>query len=67
MPKLKTNKTAAKRFRARASGLKRAQAYTSHNTAKKSAKRIRQLRASKLVDKTNWNSIKGMLPYGSIN
>jgi large subunit ribosomal protein L35 len=65
MPKMKTNKTASKKFRVSRKGrVKRAQAFTSHNTAKKSAKRIRRLRAILTVDETNTKAVKKMLPYG---
>ncbi len=64
MPKLKTNRQAKKKFRERGNGsVKRAQAFTSHNTAKKSPKRIRNLRKSVTVDDANMNSVKGLLPY----
>jgi len=65
MPKMKTNKTAAKRFRVSRKGrVKRAQAFTSHNTAKKSPKRLRRLRAIITLDDANAKAVKKMLPYG---
>jgi large subunit ribosomal protein L35 len=65
MPKLKTNRTAYRKFKQGANGrLRRAQAGTSHNTAKKSAKRIRQLRKILGVDDTNQGALERMLPYG---
>jgi large subunit ribosomal protein L35 len=65
MPKMKTNKTASKKFRVSRKGrVKRAQAFTSHNTAKKSPKRLRRLRAILTVDETNTKAVKRMLPYG---
>lgn len=64
MPKIKSNRTASKRFKATGTGkAKRAQANKSHNTAKRSPKRIRQLRPMTVVDKTNMGNVKGMLPY----
>jgi large subunit ribosomal protein L35 len=64
MPKMKINKTAVKRFKINRKGLvKRAQAGTSHNTAKKSAKRIRNLRKIIGLDKTNEEALKRLLPY----
>jgi len=64
MPKMKTNKMAAKKFRANAAGkLKRGQANTSHNTAKMTPKRRRQLRGQVWVDDTNVKAIRKMMPY----
>lgn len=62
--KLKTNRAAAKRFKATGSGkLKRSKAYTSHILTKKSQKRKRNLRQPGLVDKTNEKQMKRILPY----
>ena len=65
MPKLKTKKAAAKRFRVTASGkLKRNKSNTQHILGKKSRKRKRNLRHATLVDKTVLNSVKKkLLPY----
>lgn len=64
MPKMKTKRGAAKRFKATGSGkIQRAQAFTSHILTKKSTKRKRNLRKSCLVDATNVASIKRMVPY----
>lgn len=65
MPKLKTKKAAAKRFRITGTGkLKRSKSNTQHILGKKTTKRKRQLRKSTLVDKTVLNSIKKkLLPY----
>jgi large subunit ribosomal protein L35 len=64
MPKMKTNKTAAKKLRVTASGrVKRGQANKSHNTAKKTAKRKRKLRKIAFVDNTSMRGVQGMLPY----
>ena len=63
MPKIKTNRMAHKKFRVNAKGkLKRAQAYKSHNTGKKSPKRRRQLRACTRVDSANAGAVKRQLP-----
>lgn len=63
MPKIKTNKTAFKKFRVTAKGkVKRAQAYTSHNTAKHTPKVRRQLRGNKYVDASDMSNIKALLP-----
>ncbi len=64
MPKIKTNKSAVRKFKINASGkVLRKQAYKSHNTAKKSPKRIRQLR--KVVGTSNGDTrrVKKLLPY----
>ncbi len=62
MPKMKTNKTAAKRFKVTATGkIKRAKAYRSHILGKKTSKRKRKLRKPGFVDKTNASDIKKLL------
>ncbi|MCG8433417.1 MAG: 50S ribosomal protein L35 [Gammaproteobacteria bacterium] len=63
MPKLKTNRGAAKRFRATAKGFKRGQSHRSHILTKKSAKRKRQLRSTQQVAEQDVKSVKQMLPY----
>ena len=64
MPKMKTSKAAAKRFKVTGTGkLKRMKAYKSHILTKKTAKRKRNLRKSALVDITNEKNMKKMLPY----
>ncbi len=64
MPKMKTNRGAAKRFKATGTGkIKRSKAYTSHILTKKSTKRKRNLRQGDLVDESNVKSIKKILPY----
>ncbi len=64
MPKMKTKRGAAKRFKKTGSGkIKRAQAFTSHILTKKSTKRKRNLRKSSLVDSTNTKTIRKILPY----
>ena len=64
MPKLKTQKGAAKRFKITASGkIKRKKAYKSHILTKKNAKRIRHLRKPDYVSSTEQKKIKRMLPY----
>jgi len=63
MPKMKTNRTAYKKFKVAASGrVKRAQAFTSHNTAKRSPARLRRLRKTIGVDETNLGHVEAMLP-----
>ncbi|UCF20855.1 MAG: 50S ribosomal protein L35 [Gemmatimonadota bacterium] len=62
MPKMKTNRAAAKRFRKTASGkLRRNKAYKSHILAKKARKRKRRLRKSTLVAASDVRRMKRML------
>ncbi len=64
MPKLKTNRAAAKRFKTTGSGkLRRSKAYKSHLLSKKTPKRKRNLRNPAFVDSTNVRSIRRLLPY----
>ena len=64
MPKVKTNRGAAKRFKATGSGkIKRNKAYSSHILTKKSTKRKRDLRKSGLVAESDVKAVKRMLPY----
>ena len=64
MPKMKTNRGAAKRFKATGSGkIRRSKAFTSHILTKKSTKRKRNLRKSGLVDAADTKAVKRMLPY----
>ena len=64
MPKLKTNRAAAKRFKKTATGrLKRNKAYKSHILTKKSTKRKRNLRHATITDATNVKNMKKVLPY----
>ena len=66
MPKMKTKRGAAKRFKVRGSGsIKRGSAYMRHILTKKSTKRKRQLRRQNAVDSTNTRAIRAMLPYSS--
>ena len=64
MPKIKTNRAAAKRFKKTASGqLKRNKAYKSHILTKKSTKRKRNLRKATITVVTNVKNMKKILPY----
>lgn len=64
MPKLKTNRGAAKRFSKTATGkVRRRKAFASHLLTKKSRKRKRNLKACVFVDKTNSKAIRRMIPY----
>ncbi len=63
MPKNKTHRGTAKRFKRTGTGkLKRFKAFKSHLTGKKSAKRIRNLRKSSLVSKGDQKRIDHMIP-----
>lgn len=62
MPKLKTNRAAAKRFRKTAKGFKRGQSHKRHILTKKSSKRKRQLRSAKMVHETDVKRVIQMLP-----
>jgi len=64
VPKLKTNRGAAKRFKRTASGrFKHRQAYKSHILTKKSAKRKRQLCGLLTIDISDQRAITKMMPY----
>lgn len=64
MPKMKTTKAAAKRFKSTGTGkLKRNKAYKSHILTKKSTKRKRNLRQATITDATNVKNMKKVLPY----
>lgn len=62
MPKMKTHRGAAKRFKKTASGkLKRSHAYTSHLAANKSQKQKRKLRKAGIVSKGDQRRIGDMI------
>jgi len=62
MPKMKTHRGSAKRFKRTGSGkLKRSQAYTSHLFANKSTKQKRHLRKAAMVSKGDFRRIRHML------
>lgn len=64
MPKLKTNRAAAKRFKFTATGkIKHRKAFRSHILGKKASKRKRQLRKADYVDKTNVMQVRALCPY----
>ncbi|WP_455207730.1 50S ribosomal protein L35 [Kaarinaea lacus] len=64
MPKMKTNRGAAKRFRRSGSGgFKRNQSHRRHILTKKSTKRKRQLRNPSLVADVDTRMVSRMLPY----
>ena len=66
MPKLKTNRSARKRFRLTGSGRKvrRYRACASHLLRKKTSKRKRRLRQPAIIDTTNVKAIRRLIPYG---
>ena len=65
MPKLKTHKGAAKRFRLTASGkIKRGHSHARHILTKKTNKRKRNLDIDVLVAEADQNRVERMLPYG---
>lgn len=65
MPKMKTNKSAAKRFRVSGSGrVRRSKAGGNHILQEKSRKRLRRTRNNDMVDGTLTRHIKRLLPYG---
>jgi len=65
MPKMKTKKSAAKRFVVRPGGtIKRGQAFKRHILTKRTTKNKRQLRGTANVHETNVKSVRAMLPNG---
>ena len=64
MPKMKTSRAAAKRFKKTGSGkLKRNKAYKRHILTKKTTKTKRNLRKATMTDETNVKNMKKILPY----
>lgn len=64
MPKMKTNRAAAKRFRATATGkFKFPRQNKQHILGKKSPKRKRQLRKLGIVGPTDVERVRKLLPY----
>jgi large subunit ribosomal protein L35 len=64
MPKMKTNRGAAKRFKRTGSGkFKRAQSFRRHILTKKSSKRKRHLRDDAVVHDNDTKMLNRMLPY----
>jgi large subunit ribosomal protein L35 len=65
MPKLKTRKSVAKRFRLTKNGkIKRGKAFRRHLLGGKTSKRKRQLSKTDFVSGVEADAIKRMLPYG---
>lgn len=64
MPKMKSNRGAAKRFRKTAKGgFKRAQSHRRHILTKKSSKRKRQLGSPAHVNEADVAMVRRMLPF----
>lgn len=64
MPKMKSNRSASKRFRTTATGkIRRNRSGMNHILTSKSAKRKRHLRKSVNVDPTDEDRVKAILPY----
>jgi large subunit ribosomal protein L35 len=64
MPKMKTNRAAAKRFRVTGSGkIRRSKGGLNHCMQEKSKKRCRRLRKNDMVDSTMEGRVKLLLPY----
>lgn len=64
MPKLKTNRGAAKRFKRTAQGgFKRLHSHHRHILTKKSSKRKRRLRSADRIHKADARLVRRMVPY----
>ena len=64
MPKMKTNRAAAKRFKRTGTGkVKRRRPLKNHILTKKTTKRKRKLRQATLVHKSDMDRVNAMLPY----
>jgi large subunit ribosomal protein L35 len=65
MPKIKTNRAAAKRFKKTGTGkFVFRKSHASHILTKKTRKRKRSLRLSQIIDKTNERELKLLMPNG---
>ena len=64
MPRIETNRGAAKRFTKTASGkIKRGHAFTSHILTTKTRKNKRQLRQGNLIAKVDQANVARLIPY----
>nr|MBS0019593.1 50S ribosomal protein L35 [Gammaproteobacteria bacterium] len=64
MPKIKSNRGAAKRFKPRlGGGFQRAQSHLNHILTKKRTKRKRQLRSLEPVSSADTRAVRRLLPY----
>ena len=65
MPKIKSHRGAAKRFKMTATGkIKRSRAYKRHILTKKTTARKRKLDQEGLVSKGDLSRVRKMIPYG---
>lgn len=65
MPKIKTNRAAAKRFKKTGTGkFVFSKSHANHILTKKTRKRKRALRQSQIIDKNNRKALKLLLPNG---
>lgn len=65
MPKIKTNRAAAKRFKATGSGkFKYRKSHASHILTKKTTKRKRSFRKDQIIDGSDMKEIRRLLPNG---
>jgi len=65
MPKIKTNRAAAKRFKKTGTGkFVYSKSHASHILTKKTTKRKRSLRQSNIIDKSNNKELRLLLPNG---
>ena len=62
MPKLKTNRGAAKRFRRTAKGFKHRKTFRAHNLTKKDQRRKRRLRGLQATSPADTKAVRRMLP-----
>jgi len=64
MPKIKTNRGAAKRFSKTGSGkIRRRRAYHSHILTSKNKKRKRRLRTGTLINNNDIRNVRKLIPY----
>jgi large subunit ribosomal protein L35 len=64
MPKMKTNRSAYKRFKATGQGkISRSKAFARHILTTKTTKQKRGLRSGAIVDPTNVKALRKLLPY----
>jgi large subunit ribosomal protein L35 len=64
MPKMKTNRGAAKRFKVTGTGkVVYSKSNAGHIMTKKTSKRKRSLRKSAVIDKSNKDMVKKLIPY----
>ena len=65
MPKMKTNRGAAKRFKVTGTGkIVYSRSNANHILTKKTSKRKRMLRKPAVIDKSNKGMVKQLIPYG---